>query len=102
MECKQCHKKVGKPQVAFRVLVVLPTAVLTGFVLGIFATWAKGQGVSWGVWSVAIVAIPSYLFFSTLFWELPRWMTKLRYGLKPCPHCGSHDWAPPQYSGFGI
>lgn len=87
---------------ASRILTILPTAIVTGFVLGVVATWAKEQGVSWGVWGVAIVAIPLYLLFSSLFWELPRWLTKLRYSSKPCPHCGARDWGRPQYSGFGI
>ena len=102
IECNQCHKKTGTPQAASRILTIVPTAVVTGVLLGVIVKWAKDQGMSWGICGVSVVAIPLYLFFSWMFWELPRWITKLRYGSKPCPHCGARDWGSPRYSGFGI
>ena len=94
IECNSCHQQCGEPRATAGIFTILPAALITGVICGLLVRSIHG-------W-VLLVSIPVWLFLSWVLWELPRWITSLRYRRRRCPSCGACDWAFPHYSGFAL
>jgi hypothetical protein len=106
MECKGCHEKVGTPQPACTLKIVIPASAISGFLCALLTPWAHdailhsrsdaigGEGL--------IFAIPFFALFSWVFWQVPRSRMRWRFRRVTCPHCGASNWAQPRYSGFRV
>jgi hypothetical protein len=95
IQCKNCSFKCGTPQATSGIFTILPAMVVTGILCGMLAHHI-------GKILALLAALPIWFFFSWILWELPRWLTFLRYGLRRCPKCGARSWNRPRYSGFGL
>jgi hypothetical protein len=106
MECKSCHEKLGTPRMARAVFTVIPASGVSGLLCALLNDWVRDSIFHRHTDSIGpdglIFAIPFLALFSWLFWQIPRWRMRSRYGQIPCPHCGASDWARPRYSGFGF
>lgn len=94
IECNSCHQQLGKHSAAGGIFTILPAGLITGVLCAILTRSIHG-------WAF-VVAVPLWLFLSWVLWELPRWLTSLRYFRRRCPNCGACDWARPNYSGFSL
>jgi hypothetical protein len=102
IECKKCHKRLGTARAVTGVVTFLCAAILTGILLGMGVPILERLKVHLSWLFLLVGAIFIWLLLSWFVWELPRWLTFLRYGLKRCPECGARDWGRPHYSGFGV
>jgi len=102
IDCNNCHAKIGTPRGAAGIFTLLPAAAVTGLLLGFLVAWGRRHGYGWSGWAAMVVALPLWVLFSWVLYELPRWLTRLRFRFRPCPQCGARDWGRPYYSGFGL
>lgn len=93
--CRRCGEYSGTHAAQGAITTIGPAAAVVAFVVGVL-----GSRV-WWLW-LALTAPVAWVILSLIFWELPRWLTRIANCFRRCPHCGGRAWASPESSGFGL
>ena len=94
IKCKACGCSQGTPQLTSSLVPMISAAILTFFIWRFLALYDAALAL--------MAALPVWVSLFWVVWEIPRWATLLRYGLRRCRRCGAHSWSKPRYSGFGV